>query len=674
MAYLVIQEESKWSDVIRLVPGRRTTVGRSPTNAIVIRSEQASRYHAEVFHSEGGWFIRDLDSRNGTAVDGNRVVGDHRLAEGESVAIAKTKLLFTSNVPGIDQSKNDDPTVAAVTMAGLEIDELDDESSVEFIENHEEEPPQIVHRKNQTKLLQREEAAVDAPQVGRAAQKLCQLAFELAGQTSFASAARLALDGVFESTQASAGAIWLIRSASVGKPVDLDLVASRSDQQRTYRRVSDYLARTVAEVGEAILAQDISDDSTIGLRDSKGEILAHSAICAPLRIEIKGEKKVRGLIHLYTSESDRVLTPDDLDFALAVADNLSLAFKSLSRQQKLSEDLSVTRREVTQLREQLGAESEIIGSGPAMQLVHQQIQQAGPTHATVLIRGESGVGKELVARAVHFSSNRSKGPFVCLNCAALSESLLESELFGHEKGAFTGATEKKMGKFETADGGTLVLDEIGEMSPSIQAKFLRALEGHPFERVGGSKPIKVSARVIAATNRDLEQAVQQGQFRKDLYFRLKVVEIEVPPLRKRREDVMEIAEHFLYRFCNELGRKMKRFSSSSMERLRLYRWPGNVRELKNVIERAVVLSQSDTIEADELSLSNLRTASETNMEIETDGPFEPISLAEMERKHILNVLNSTQWNKSRTATILGVERSTLDRKIKRYDLERYRVG
>lgn len=673
LAYLVIQEESKWSDMVRLVPGRRVTVGRSPTNTIPLRSEQASRYHAEVFHSEGRWYIRDLDSRNGTAVNQTRVVGDHRLEEGEVILIANTRMTFTDRLPGVEP-KEEDPTVIGATVVGLELDEQDDDPDHQFLEAVDQEPPQIIDRKQQTKFLQRDQAAQDAPQVGRAAQKLCQLAFDLASQTSFANAARLALDGLFESTKVSAGAIWLIRSAEPGTPVELDLVASRSDQKRTYRRVSDYLARTVAQVGEAILAADIVDDSTVGLRDSNGEILAHSAVCAPLRIEIQGEKRVRGLIHLYTADADHALTPDDLDFTLAVADNLALAFKSLRRQQKLSEDLSVTRREVTQLREQLGTESEIVGSGASMQVVHQQIRQAGPTNATVLIRGESGVGKELVARAVHFASRRAKGPLVCLNCAALSESLLESELFGHEKGAFTGATEKKMGKFEAADGGTLVLDEIGEMSPSIQAKFLRALEGHPFERVGGSKPIKVNARVIAATNRDLEQAVQQGQFRKDLYFRLKVVEIEVPPLRKRRDDILEICEHFLHRFCQELAKKAKRFSPAALERMRLYRWPGNVRELKNAIERAVVLSQSDVIDADELSLSNLRTASETNLEVEVDADFETMSLAEMERKHILNVLNSTQWNKSRTATILGIERSTLDRKIKRYDLDRFRVG
>lgn len=677
MAYLVIQEDNKWSDVFRLVVGRRVTIGRSPTNSIVVRSEQVSRYHAEIFHANGQWVIRDLESRNGTAVDGVRLVSDHPLESGHVIMLGKSTLTYFDQLPsqfGVEES----PTMAQpqATAAGLELDEAEP-SADSLLGEWEADPPQIVHRKQETELLHRDHPADAGSSIGRQAWQLCRLAFTLASQTTFAAAARLALDGLFENTQVSAGAIWLVRSSDKGQTPELDLVASRSDQQQTYRRISNYLARTVTDSGEAILAQDIADDSNIGLRDSKGEILAQSVICAPLRVTPNsgaGPVQVRGLIHLYTTEADQVLSAQDLDFTLAVADNLSLSYKSLSRQQKMSEVISVTRREVTQLRERLGTESEIVGSGPAMQLVHQQVAQVAPTNATVLVRGESGVGKELVARAIHFGSQRNKGPFICMNCAALSESLLESELFGHEKGAFTGATEKKLGKFETADGGTLMLDEIGEMSATVQAKFLRVLEGHPFERVGGSKPIKVNVRVIAATNRDLEQAVQQGTFRKDLYFRLKVVEIDVPALRKRREDVAEIAEYFLHKFCTELGKRNKRFTKAAMERMTHYRWPGNVRELKNVIERAVVLSTRDTIDIDELALSNLRSASETNLEIETDGPCETISLDELERRHILNVLNHTQWNKSKTATILGVERSTLDRKIKRFDLERYRVS
>jgi Nif-specific regulatory protein len=353
---------------------------------------------------------------------------------------------------------------------------------------------------------------------------------------------------------------------------------------------------------------------------------------------------------------------------LAVADNVAIALKNIAKQQDLAENLSQTQIEVQQLRKQLGAESDIVGTSPMLVNVQQQIIRAAPSRATVLIRGESGVGKELVARAVHYASPRSKGPFVCLNCAALSETLLESELFGHEKGSFTGATERKIGKFEAADRGTLMLDEIGEMSQAIQAKFLRALEGHPFERLGGNMPIKVDVRVIAATNRDLEKAVADGSFRRDLYFRLHVLEIVVPPLRRRPEDIEQLAMYFLDRYNQETGRKIRGYTPQALTCLREYRWPGNVRELKNVVERAVVLARGDYIEREDLSLSNLATLSDPGEMYAAKPSYQPLTLDEMESRHIQATLNATGWNKSKASAILGVERSTLDRKLKRYDI------
>jgi Nif-specific regulatory protein len=242
-------------------------------------------------------------------------------------------------------------------------------------------------------------------------------------------------------------------------------------------------------------------------------------------------------------------------------------------------------------------------------------------------------------------------------------------LFGHEKGAFTGATDRKIGKFEAAHHGTLMLDEIGEMSPSIQAKFLRVLEGHPFERVGGNQSIKVDVRVIAATNRDLEKDVADGKFRRDLYFRLHVVEIVVPPLRKRSQDVIELAAYFLDRFNNETGKKLRGFTPEALEQMQKYPWPGNVRELRNVIERAVVLSRGDHIDVEDLTLSNLAPASESWELPLPVSKYEPLTLDEIEHRHILATLKAEGWNKSRTASVLGIERSTLDRKIRRYDLK-----
>ena len=667
-AYLVIRDGSKWSDVFRLIPGRTVTIGRSPTNQVVIREEQASRRHAELFQTEGQWVIRDLNSRNGTAVGDERLTGDRPLEAGDVIWISKAQLVFVHDLSSAyDKKLISRGEIGDATMVGLELDEDQDPDSMTV-----QEPETITHRRQKTKFLEQDaEIAADSTstKMGRAAAKLCRLAFELANESTIPGIAGMALDSLLEGTGSDAGAVLMIpgNKSKIKDPKNLDIVGWRSENQPNYQRVSKFLGATVLNEGEAVLARDIADDSALSLRDSHGEILATSVICAPIR----ANKRIIGLLHHYSTQEMSLLDPDDLEFTLAVAETIGLAIRTRYREQKLVEDLSKTRTEIDQLREQLGVDSEIVGSSPAMLAVHRQVARAAPSNATVLIRGESGVGKELVARAVHFSSKRSKGAFVCLNCAALSESLLESELFGHEKGAFTGATDRKMGKFESADKGTLMLDEIGEMSQEIQAKFLRVLEGHPFERLGGSTSIKVDARVIAATNRDLEKAVREGKFRKDLFFRLHVIQIDVPPLRRRPEDVLELANYFLQKYNVATGRKITGFSPQALTVLSRYRWPGNVRELKNVIERAVVLAREDVIQVDEILLSNLNTASESTMDFQGlvgERPYQPISLAEVEAKHIEATLLETGWNKSRSASILGIERSTLDRKIKKYKI------
>jgi len=669
IAYLVIREGSKWTDVFRLSPGRSVTVGRAPSNQICVKDERCSRYHAEFFLTDGTWTVRDLDSRNGTHVGNRKIKGDHPLSSGDIIRIAGAHLAFV-----LDLSKAF-PNGGGSVDPGSAIDEtvigrmrMDDSSVLEV-----NEPQTITHRQRQARLLgaAEEEFGEDAiPRVGRAAAKLCRLAFEMANQPDVAAVANLALSGLFDSVQADAGAVLLTAPGFRGAPTaeDMEVVAFRSNGPAGYHRVSGFLASTVLGEGEAVLARNVEDDSRISIRDSEGKIHATSVLCAPIR---QGAA-VAGLVHLYSTNPETSLDADDLEFTLAVADNVALALKNLSRERELTETLSQSKDEIDELRRRLGAESQIIGGSQLMGRLQQEIARVAPSKATVLFRGESGVGKELVARAVHFASPRKKGPFVCLNCAALSETLLESELFGHERGSFTGATERKIGKFEAADGGTLMLDEIGEMSPSIQAKFLRVLEGHPFERVGGNQPITCDVRVIAATNRDLEKEVSAGNFRRDLYFRLHVVEIVVPPLRKRPDDIRELAQHFLEKFRAETGRKIIGFSTAALDEMQRYRWPGNVRELKNVIERAVVLARSDYIEAEDLTLTNLATASDTSDLGIPPAPaeYEPVSLAEMERRHIMATLEDTDWNKSRTAQILGIERSTLDRKIRKYKLER----
>ncbi len=658
LAYLVIREGTKWTDVFRLVPGRTVTIGRAATNQIVIKDERCSRNHAEVFQTHGKWTLRDLESRNGTVVGGMRVQGDHGLVPGDIVRIANCQLAFVHDISKAFQDAaggqpTGEETVSEATAAPFETDSF--------------EPTTITHRRHQTRLLRPgDDESAALPKLGRAATRLCRIAFEMAGHHEVTSLAFCALDGLLESHNLDAGAILLTASdvEELTSSKQLEIVAARGKNDLEYRRVSDFLAATVHREGEAVLARNIADDSILGGRDSRGLICASGVICAPIRHE--GE--FLGLVHLYSTAADRMPDPDDLEFTLAVADNLALALKTLGRERELAEDLSHKQKEITELRNLLGAECEMIGSSPALREVQHDVARAAPSRATVLIRGESGVGKELVARAIHFASPRKKGPFVCLNCAALTETLLESELFGHERGAFTGATERKIGKFEAADKGTLMLDEIGEMSPSIQAKFLRVLEGHPFERVGGSIPIKADVRVIAATNRDLEEAVTEGRFRRDLFFRLHVVELLVPPLRKRGEDVLELAQHFLKRFNTETGRRLRGFTREALEHMSKYRWPGNVRELKNAIERAVVLARGDMIDAVDLPFSQLSTPHDSREVVVSAESYEPLSLADVERQHILATLNATQWNKSRAAAILGIERSTLDRKIRRYEI------
>jgi transcriptional regulator with GAF, ATPase, and Fis domain len=666
LAYLVIREGTKWTDVFRLMAGQSITIGRAPTNQIVVKDERCSRTHAEVFYSQERWVLRDLESRNGTIVGTEPVRGDYVLQPGDVIRIGHSQLAFVHDLASAFPD-----TTGGFLRGSIRTDEtrMADSTDDSHVLSSSNEPTHITHRRGHTRFLAPEVSGDEAiPKVGRAAAQLCRIAFEMAKTPDMGSVARVALAGLFEGTQVDAGAVLLLPRfmKSEAAANDLEVVASRTDSELNYQRVSDFVATTVLREGEAVLARNVMGDSALSIRDSKGEFHATSILCAPIR---KNDRAL-GLIHLYSTKPERIPDPDDLEFTLAVADTLAVALENLSRRLELAEDLTQIRDENLQLRERLGVESEIIGSSLVMNKVQRDIGRAAPNRATVLIRGESGVGKELVARGIHFGSPRKKGPFCVLNCAALSESLLESELFGHERGAFTGATERKMGKFESSDGGTLMLDEIGEMSPTIQAKFLRVLEGHAFERVGGSEPIQCDVRVIAATNRDLERAVAEGIFRRDLFFRLHVLEIFVPALRKRPDDIAELGHHFLMRFNAETGRKIRGFTAEAMEQMLRYRWPGNVRELKNVIERAVVLARGEFIDVEDLTLSKLSTAGDT-AEVSSGGPnmFEPMSLEELERRHIMATLTATGWNKSQTSRILGIERSTLDRKIDRYQLD-----
>jgi Nif-specific regulatory protein len=485
----------------------------------------------------------------------------------------------------------------------------------------------------------------------RALANLYRIALDMAGAKTIKDLAETVLVGLFEGVPADYGAVMEVAH---GRELEVLAHRSRGGSPPTYHKASQLVSTTVLDSREAVLAENVLGDPQLAGRDSIVGMKAASLICAP----ILDDDKILGLIHLYTTAPKR-FTDDDLEYTLAVASQMAGAWSQLRH----ADELFNTNRA---LKTALQIESELVGDSHSLKTIEEQIGKVAGTSATVLIRGESGVGKELVARAIHNSSPRRDGPFVTLNCAAITESLLESELFGHEKGAFTGATEKMIGKFEAADRGTIFLDEIGEMPLTTQSKFLRVLEGHPFERLGGNNRIQVDVRVVAATNRPLEQAVRESHFRRDLFFRLQVVEIRVPPLRDRMEDIPSLAEHFLKKFTRDFGRRIKGLTPDAIDRLQGYAWPGNVRELRNVIERAVALNDKPFLDAGDLWLTSLDPGSSGVHPI----PYKPHSLDEMEKRHIAATLKYTDWNKSRAAEILGIERSTLDRKIKAYDLRR----
>ena len=656
VAYLVIRDGNTWRDVFRLNPGQVTTVGRAPTNRIVIHDEVCSRNHCEIFQSGNRWTLRDLGSRNGTVVNSIRITGDWELQESELIELGSYQLGFT-----YDLSK------PFPEPSGIERADDDTAESIDLVFDHTVNEPNIIHRTRRSRYRTAPSTARDRSHVELS--RLYRLALEMGAARESGQLCEVVLSSLFAGTNADIGAILLFPKAVAdkGNPAELQVAALQSKGELPYQRVVDNLAEIVLENREAVLARDVSDDSRLASRDSLGEIHAQSVICVPIGLD---EKTLYGLIHLYSTSAETILDPDGLEFTLAVADQLAIALENLKQKETLAHGLAQARDANQTLRRQLELGTELIGDSPLMQRLKERIARIAPTDATTLVRGESGVGKELVARAIHYSSNRSDGPFVCMNCAALSESLLESELFGHEKGAFTGATDRKIGKFEQASTGTLFLDEVGEMSLSVQAKFLRVMEGHPFDRVGGRAPIQIDVRIVAATNRNLETAVEDGTFRKDLYYRLHVVEVWIEPLREHRSDIPILAHHFLERFSRKTGRPVSRFSADALDRLVNYDWPGNIRELQNAIERAVILSSGEVILPEDVQLSHLGLRNTSGENASHEAAFREISLNVLEQEHILATLERTEWTKSRAAQILGIERSTLDRKLKRYAVSR----
>jgi two-component system, NtrC family, nitrogen regulation response regulator NtrX len=351
---------------------------------------------------------------------------------------------------------------------------------------------------------------------------------------------------------------------------------------------------------------------------------------------------------------------------------------------------SQLRKENRELKLAMESRYEIVGSSPALRRVLEAVQRAAPTNATVMLLGESGVGKELVARTIHRNSPRAGQRFIQVNCAAIPEELIESELFGHEKGSFTGATEKQIGKFEQADRGTIFLDEVGDMSPKTQAKVLRVLQEQEVERLGSARTIKVDVRVIAATNKNLEEAIQRGEFREDLFFRLNVIPIQVPPLRERRDDIPQLVQHFAKRISEEHNLKPRRFEPRAMEALQRYRWRGNIRELRNTVERLMIMAPGDLIRVEDLP-TEVRGVSPSpaspsdapalaqpaagagGSATSTSATPAPGTLREFkeaaERAFLVEKLRENNWNISKTAEVIDTPRSNLYKKLEQYGIK-----
>jgi len=589
-------------------------IGRHSSNALAVRDLSVSRRHCELRAEGDSWTVRDLESRLGTFVNGT-AVRDRRLEHGDLLRIGGTLLLYL-------REEADGPSAPA---------------AIDFVAETTVRVPVADERDGGPEWL----LATLGPE-GRSTRQLAALlGISRAVQRSATveALARQLLDRLAEVLPAERLALLLETEAGAG----LRAAGVRGGEEEPA------VSRTVAEraIGErqALLCNDVRAAAAYGAAESLRAERVRSLLCVPL---VAGERCF-GVLYADAREPGVRFEPHHLRFLTAVAAIAAVAVEDLRRREWLE-------AENERLRRAEGGYG-MIGESAAMRKVYDFIARVAPTDATVLLRGESGTGKEVAARAIHAASRRRGGPFVAFSCAALSETLLESELFGHERGAFTGAIARKAGRLELADEGTVFLDEVGEIRPALQAKLLRVLEERRFERVGGTRPIEVDIRLIAATNRDLEKAIADGSFRDDLYFRLNVVSLTLPPLRRRRGDVGLLANHFAALYGERFGRPVAGIDEAARACLEAYDWPGNVRELANAIERAVVLGDGDAIHPEDLPEALLDTGSA--------GDSAPSSyqraLTETKRRLILDAMAEASGNVTRAAEKLGLHPNYLHR-------------
>ena len=593
-----------------LDPRKENRIGRDVDCDIVLTDPLCSRVHAIVVHDDEGWWLRDQKSRNGCFVNGQKV-DDARLVEGCEMRLGSTEFSF--------RTARDRPSGMITPDMNL---------TQTIVRDSPINPNDTGHMD----LLKLKQTSGVENLVA-----LHQLAISLLGCSDPDEVVRRSLDLLYQRTKASVvGFLWVTEEGEL-KPKHVV-----PEDQAKKVTLSESLTEKVSRHGHAVW---IANNTT----DTSAKSLNHfaDALCAPL---IHSDETL-GAIHVYKEHDE--FDQNDFELTVRVANILVVALVRARRQALLSVDLQ-------RLVDKSAGFDELIGESAPMQKLKAMTARVARATGCVLIRGESGVGKELVARALHKASNRADRPMLSVNCAAIPPDLMESQLFGHKKGAFTGADADHAGWFRQADSGTLFLDEVGELTLEGQAKLLRILEGHPFLPVGSTKEVSVDVRVIAATNRDLQEFVREKQFREDLFYRLSVFELVIPPLRDRGSDIELLVLHFLEHFKRQHGRVNLGISPDAMNKLISYNWPGNVRQLRNVIDSAVVMADGENIQPQDLGLRS----------VGGDDELETLRIDHWEQKLIRQALERTSGSVPEAAKLLGIGRATLYRKVDDYAIER----
>lgn len=614
-----------------LLTADEVCVGREPSAQICIADLSVSRQHCRIRRDGEHYRVHDLDSLNGTLVNGVPVA-ERQLGHGDEIRIGDSCFFFLSD---------DGINVPAATVLWEEKDRL----SGATVELRREEAPYAQRDKTPQGLV----LSAAVVQNLNALLKISSVVHSV--QDPIELAERL-LQLLFEVVPAEYGVILQLR-AEEEEPWSV-LARRRLPTLASDSAVSRTVLRRVTERRMAMLNNDVLE----GAEFKEASSLASSQVRSLLAVPLLLFETVTGVIYLVTRDEAALFTEDHLQLLSAVASIGAVALDNA----RLVEGLSQENR---RLQAEINLPHNMVGESPRMRDVLRFIGKVAAVDSTILIRGESGTGKELVARAIHNNSLRRDKPFVAINCAALTESLLESELFGYEKGAFTNALSQKKGKLETADGGTVFLDEVGELAPTLQAKLLRVLQEREFDRVGGTRPVRVDIRLIAATNKNLEEAIQDGSFRQDLYFRLNVVAVSMPPLRERQQDIPLLATYFIGKHSRSSRRRVTGLSPEARSLLLQYDWPGNIRELENAIERAIVMGSSEQLLPEDLPEFVLEKASPEATVLTQYHQ----SVNETKREMILKAFENAGGSYTETAKLLGLHPNYLHRLIRNLKLK-----